>query len=255
MGYVDSSSSYVYSYSGTDARAFAYFEGRGDLITPIKSLHTISWSVNEAKGQARAFGYRGIKGFGRGIRTIAGSLILTVIEDNPLAELMDLLEQIKSDPSIHWPGWSIDWEDTGVGSGISELDFNRRLAVLFPPFNILIRYVAEGSKWVPGKTPSDAVIPGAATLIKGIEFINEGEVTSISDSVTEATYSWCARDIKTLSSQQFQAVISNSVVPDVLGPADQLKSLILDGQRIREQTFKADSNSLFGTSTPFSSIA
>src|SRR5687768_2931456 len=123
MMYFDPTHSYRYSYSGSDARAYAYFEGRGDKLAVIESLHTISWSVHESKGQARSLGYRGIKGLARGIRTIAGSLITTVIEDNPLASLMNVAVELTNDPAVHWPGWSVDWHEVGVGSGIDSTTF------------------------------------------------------------------------------------------------------------------------------------
>ncbi len=177
---------YRYAYSGSDARAYCYFEGRGDRVSLLESLHTISWSVHEAKGPARSLGYRSVKGFASGIRTVAGSLITTVIEDHPLAKLMDLAEELRNDPNLLWPGWSVDRYLTGMGSGIDGLSFNRRLAPTLPPFNILIQYVAEGSTWRTETSEGDLVnrIPGAAVLLKGVELIDEGLVTSTSDAAS-----------------------------------------------------------------------
>ena len=93
-------SGYQYSYSGADCKIFAYLPGSAG-IHHLESMNTISVSVHEAKGQARALGHRGIKGVSRGIRTIAGSMILTVIEDHPLRGLL-------AEASNTQDVWSID---------------------------------------------------------------------------------------------------------------------------------------------------
>lgn len=207
MAYKDLTKHYRYSYSGSDARPYAYFEGRGDRVVMLESAHTISWSVHEAKGQARALGHRGVKGFASGVRTIAGSIITTVIEDHPLAAMMELAEELKNDPNLHWPGWSVDRYLNGVGSGIDGTTFLRRLTPTLPPINLLVQYVAEGSTWNTVEVENGGLadmIPGAAYLLVGVEFIDEGLVTSTSDSASEMTYSFMALDCKTLSKNIFE---------------------------------------------------
>lgn len=219
---------YRYSYSGSDAKPVAYFPGRSDKVTPIESMHTISWSVHDAKGPARSLGYRGIKGFARSTRTIAGSMILTVIEDHPLASIMDMMAEIYLDPAVRFGGWSVDWNELGVGSGLDSTTFNRRLATTLPPFNVLVQYVAEGAKWARApNTPTTFHIPGAAFLLIGVEFQDEGIVTSTSDAASEMTYSFWARDCKTLSQQQFEKVLNGPYPPDDIGRKDAELYLIL----------------------------
>lgn len=138
---------YRYSYSGADAKVFAYYDGMEDDIAHLESMHTISISVHEAKGQARALGYRGIRGVARGVRTIAGSMILTVIEDHPLRELVSKVGPYMARESAVWGGWSLDRHTNGTGRALDNYDFNNRLSTLLPPFNILIQYASEGSKF------------------------------------------------------------------------------------------------------------
>jgi len=207
------SQGYRYSYSGSDAKAYVHFPGRADRASYLEALHTISWSIHEEKGQAHALGYRGLRGFARGVRTIAGSLIMTVIEDNPLAPVMNMMADLYLDPALRWQGWSLDWQTVGVGSGLDYTTFNRRLATTLPPLNILVQYVAEGSQWVEN-TGSFMEIPGAAWLLEGVEFIDEGGVTSVSDSATEMNYSFIAMDMKPISLQQFNTPLFTGLTVD-----------------------------------------
>lgn len=218
---------YRYSYSGADARAFAYYSAMPDEVVFLESMHTISVSVHEGKGQARALGHRGIKGISRGIRTIAGSMIMTVIEDHPLKELLSLTGRFAGRESGSWGGWSIDRSLTGTGSAHDIFDFHNRLPTILPPFNLLVTYVSESSnvqledvftsdvRFGRGPLPEDGLsgqqenllgtkhnIDGAAMLIEGIEIIDTGFVTSVSDVVSEITISFLAKDHKSFSSMK-----------------------------------------------------
>lgn len=201
-----------YSFSGADVRAFVYFEGMEDTIRPLEALHTLSISVHEGKGQVRSLGFRGIKGLARGIRTIGGSLILPVIEDNPLRPLMENLRDFVKRNNTYWPGWSIDRHEVGTGSAFSNnFHFSNRIAPLLPPFNILVKYVSEAALWFPSATKAEVdndlgvstLIEGAGLLLRGVEFLDEGIVTSANDVITETSLSFIARDYKPLSAQVF----------------------------------------------------
>lgn len=206
----DLTNNYRYSFSGADARAFAYFPGFAENTVPFESLHTISVSVHEAKGQVRALGHRGIKGMARGVRTIAGSMIFTVIENNPLADLQNALFLAHNLESNHLPaGWSIDQNSVGTGTAFDGSQFYNRIAPLIPPFNLIIHYVSEGARHSTGigRNPNEGSlnceVASAALMLKGIEFIDEGVVTSVNDIVTEVTMSFIAMDYKPLSRNDF----------------------------------------------------
>ena len=208
MSLVDPTRQYRYSFSGADARVWAYYEDGGeDRIRMLESVHTISVSVHEAKGQARALGHRGIKGLARGVRTIAGSMILTVVEDNPLRPLMEILLDMQNRGVLKWPGWSLDMHDLGTGSALDGRYFNNRIAPLLPPFNFLIEYVSEGAKWAEKSTSPKSIvdIEAASLLIRGVEFIDEGMVTSVNDVVTEITLSFLATDLKPITKHSLLA--------------------------------------------------
>lgn len=198
---------YRYSYSGADATAFAWYEGVEEQIVRLESLHTVSMSVHEAKGQVRTLGYRGIRGLTRSVRTIAGSMIFVVIDDHPLRQMMRLAVE---SPRFHRLGWSEDRDQVGTGSALSNLDFTNRLGTLLPPMHMLVTYVHEVQNLNRNNSPelvnqiaagqtSDVNIQGAALLLKDLEFLDEGLVTSVNDIVSEITYSFIARDYKELS--------------------------------------------------------
>lgn len=207
---------YLYSFSGADADMFCWFPQAPELLSPLSSVHTVSVSVHESKGQARALGHRGIKGLARGVRTIGGSLILTVINDHPLRELQDQYVAAFIDGDYPEPnmGWSLDRHRVGVGSLWGNYDYKNRLAVLLPPFNLSVQYVSEmGKQWDEAKGQR---AEGAGWMLSGVEILDEGQVTSVNDIVTEMTFSFLACDFKPLtyydidSSDEAQAFLADA---------------------------------------------
>jgi hypothetical protein len=203
---------YRYSYSGTDVKTFVYQPGKVENLQHVESLHTISISVHEAKGQARALGHRGVKGISRGVRTIAGSMIFTVIEDNPLRPFM------KATQSESGLGWSVDRRENGTGAGAFDtLDYTNILGGLIHPFNMFGVYASElGSPEVDangnfafnfnnlkdntiGTQLGRAKVKGASWMLEGVEFVDEGIVSSINDIVTEVTVSFIACNYRPFS--------------------------------------------------------
>ena len=85
-----------YSFSGADAKSYFVVPkskseggGKGGVnFLPIEALSTISVQAYEPVGRARALGFRGIRGFAHSVREIAGTMVMTVINDHPLRPLM-----------------------------------------------------------------------------------------------------------------------------------------------------------------------
>jgi len=230
---------YKYSFSGADAKMTVFFPQRPDLVSYLDSVHTISVSVHEAKSQVRSLGYRGMKGLTRSVRTIAGSMILTVVNDHPLRPLMEQYHEMIFDmgeingnfDSNPMPfGWSVDRDELGVGTHADIYAFNNRLAALLPPFSLVMEFVAEmapvtidrstqeGSRAaLEGRdangrtvtrsrgvnTGARALFPGAGMMLQEIEFVDEGFVVSVNDMVTEVTLSYVAKDFKPISANTF----------------------------------------------------
>lgn len=230
---------YRYSFSGADARMSVFFPQRPDLVSYLDSVHTISVSVHEAKSQVRSLGYRGMKGLTRSVRTIAGSMILTVVNDHPLRPLVEQYNELIFDlggidgqmSSNAWPfGWSVDRDEIGVGTHADIYAFNNRLAALLPPFSLVMEFVAEMAPVTMDRSTQEgslaalegrdaqgnvvtrsrgvstgarALFPGAGLMLQEIEFIDEGFVVSVNDMVTEVTLSYVAKDFKPISANTF----------------------------------------------------
>ena len=161
-----------YSFSGADCRAWGYFSSdiKQATIKPqtilIDSLGTISISIHESKSPVRRLGHMAPVGYTRAIRTIAGSMVLTIIgSEHPLKELSSV------DPrSIVY--YSQDANNSG------------NIVTKMSPFNLILLYQSE----LPGSK-------GAKLELKGVEFINEGIVTSVNDLVSEVVLQFVALDI------------------------------------------------------------
>jgi hypothetical protein len=261
---------YRYSYSGSDAEVYAIFPNKmmdwakrnraidydssgayttnrdiGEEVsglTRLETAHTVSFSVYEPRGAARALGYRGVKGFARAIRTIAGSMIFTVVEKHPLQDLFEI-DAPNAYIGNRLSGWAMD--ATSSGSAFDRNRISVKLATTLSPFDLMIRYVSEA--WNPNQArefasvtskvdPNDKVgyglqVPSAALLIQGVEFISEGQTTSINDMVTEVTYQFVARDLKELSLSSVGVAPGSKILEgELAGYAAEFYSRLTPGQ-------------------------
>lgn len=161
-----------------------------DLTRPIQleSLATISISVHEPKGFARALGYRGIKGVSRSVRTIAGSMIFTVTNGHPLQALLNI------DPKVNRP-FHFDDSASKRSSGGRAV---KSQATELSPFSLELYYKSEYPSVLGGEDIAHA------KLLK-VEFLNEGMVTSVNDMVSEITYQFVAKDLEVFSQKNMNA--------------------------------------------------
>jgi hypothetical protein len=150
------------------AKTLGYFSSNtSNKIVPINSLSTLSLSIHESKSPVRRLGHMVPVGYTRGIRTIAGSMVLTIVgNEHPLKDLSSV------DPrSITY--YSLD------------SDKGKNIVTKISPFNLLLMYNSEVNASVSSKI-----------VIKGIDFITEGVVTSINDLVSEVVLQFVALDIE-----------------------------------------------------------
>jgi hypothetical protein len=211
---------YTYSYSGADCRAYAFFPDNPGSMVDLSSLATISISVHEAKSPVRRLGERGVSGYTRGIRTIAGSMVFLVIEDHPLWKLIHANNNYS-------PGYSsTDWNRDSDRS-ISRIN-QRKLSTMIRPFNIMLVYQTEVVKTGNSSKVSLMEIPEKASLIiENIDILNEGLVTSVNDMVTEVQMQFVAQDYysldKGIQELKQQEIIENTLTmqpkqPDIEKP-------------------------------------
>ena len=182
----------------------------------LESLGTVSLSIHEPKGMVRSLGFRSIKGVTRSVRTIAGSMIFTVLDQHPLVSLM------MKDP-YNKSSYARDDNDY---SG----DFKPKPATIISPFDLTIRYVSEYP------TSKKDKIAGSTIKIYAIEFLNEGIVTSVNDMVTEVTYQFIARDFEQFTSDH--GVGTANLNAYMAGTKGYLEGRITELERLTGQPFK-----------------
>ena len=152
-GLTNSYESAKYSFSGADAKAYfitAKEDGmEGFAATLVESLSTISVQTYEPVGRARALGHRGIKGFAHSVREIAGTMILTVVNDHPLRPLMN-----KTTSTTRWSedkgkGFgSISGNQDILGAGLGNIvQESTSIGTLLGDFGLFIDYVSEYPKY------------------------------------------------------------------------------------------------------------
>jgi len=149
-----------HSFAGSDIRVLLWMKG-----TPAKELlelTTITVSVHREKAPVRALGYTGPKGFGRGKRTIAGTIVLTTFNVDFLYRFLGA-------------NYSKDFSKSDAYQKVDQL----------PPFNLKIAFIDEY---------------GVSSYrdLMGVELVTSGDVYSSQDFYSEQTLSYMAADFTPL---------------------------------------------------------
>ncbi|MEW6770010.1 MAG: virion structural protein [Bacillota bacterium] len=148
------------SFAGTDIVAGIDVPViKGNTITfahyIFGELQTISYSIHRPAAPVRALGFSGPKGFTRGSRLIAGSLVFTVFDRHIVYRILEQYQ--KAFPS-------------------------RVFTDEMPPFHVTVVFNNEyGVR--------------SALRIYGICVVDEGQVMSVNDMYTEQTMTYVARDM------------------------------------------------------------
>jgi hypothetical protein len=158
-------SNYVYdSFSGADIVAEILLPNEDKPLT-LGELQTISYSIHRENKPVRTIGRVNPRGFVRGPRTIAGSLIFTVFNGYAFYRLEQYKNLIERKGGIHqmYP-----------------------LSDMLPPFDVALTFSNEYGKF-------------AKMRIYGVTIVDEGGTMSIEDLVTEQTFTYVARGIQPLT--------------------------------------------------------
>lgn len=159
------------SFAGTDILAtmripsYQDFEGYKDIV--IGNLQTISYSIHREVSPVRTLGRVNPVGFTNGQRTIAGSLIFTVFDRNLVYNVVSRLKE--KDPTRFKAGATYVMDE-------------------MPPFDIHIYFHNEYGQQ-------------SHLVIEGLVIVDEGQVMSIEDMITENTMSYMARNIQPLKNR------------------------------------------------------
>lgn len=158
------------SYSGADIVATMVIpkigtngrmEDEGDVLE-LAELQTISYSIHRENSPVRTLGHVNPKGFVKGARTIAGSMIFTVFNEYAFYRIANFKRELAKTRGSYAP-----------------------LADMLPPFDIVFSFFNEY---------------GLASKMKiyGVTIVDEGGTMSIDDLITEQTYTYMARGIQPL---------------------------------------------------------
>lgn len=142
--------------------------GQATFVTKtLAELQTISVSTYREKYPVRSLATTYPKGFTRGPRTIAGSMVFTVFDKNILYEIL------AADPT--------EFDTNNV--------FTSGLIDQLPPFDITILFANElGQR--------------SRMALYGVEFVSEGQTMSINDIFIENTIQYVARDVDPMTRTQ-----------------------------------------------------
>ena len=162
------------SFSGADIVAFIHIPPQpvmGDevqgpvtqqkaVVGVLGNIQTLSYSTFREVCPVRSLGRSYADGYTRGPRTIAGTIVWTVLDQYVLAEALKY-------------------------SGVDTREFSSIMIDQIPPFNVII-------------TLSNEYGDVASMGIYGIRIVNEGSTFSIDDMITEQTNSFIASDMDLL---------------------------------------------------------
>jgi hypothetical protein len=131
---------------------------------PFGNLQTISVQTFREKNPVRALGTTYVKAYTRGPRSIAGSMIFTVFNENSLASL---IRSMSNDATIYGE----------MDASLSQL-INDQL----PPVDMTILFTNEYGSL-------------SKMQLYGVEFFTDGQTMSIEDLLTEQQLQFVARDM------------------------------------------------------------
>lgn len=169
-----------------DSSLFLEPQGLGFSLLPLINLQSITVSTYRNKPQVRALGHVNPKGYARGSRTIAGTLILTEFDRD---SFWTLIKQ------------NINHSDNNLGDSGSAV-----LVDQIAPFDMVLLFQNEYGK-------------AAYRYIYGIELSTNGIVYSIMDMYNENTLSFTAADATPLTPIEDRNLSGETLGSSVIGAA------------------------------------
>lgn len=162
-----------HSYAGCDIRAMI-FNSRAGRFEELANIQTLSYSIHREKHPVRSLGSTHAKQYTRGPRTIAGSIIFTVFDTSILGNFLGLSE--KEIEAGLWRPVTVDQ---------------------IPPFHVVLLFASEYNIL-------------SSMVIYNVEIINEGQVMSVEDLITENTCQYVSTHIspmRQVTQQTSQGVV------------------------------------------------
>lgn len=159
----------------------------GDFIE-LGELQTISYSMHRENTPVRTLGHVNPRGFVKGARTIAGSLIFTVFNEYAFYRIKEFKKALA-------------------------VQNYAPLADMLPPFDVVLSFFNEYGL-------------AAKMKIYGITIVDEGQTMSVDDLITEQTYTYMARGLQPLvhlDASEDRNIYSNN--PDALKLANESQAI------------------------------
>lgn len=172
------------SFAGTDISAQIIVPNEKEPLQ-LGELQTISYSIHRENKPVRVLGRVNPKGFVKGPRTIAGSMIFTVFNSYAFYRLAQYKQL------IYGTSGRYTYAQTPMFP----------LADMLPPFDMIITFSNEYGSF-------------ARMRILGLTIVDEGGTMSIEDLITEGTFTYMARGIQPLTSyvpQNIDFLLANDI--------------------------------------------
>lgn len=160
------------SFSGSDMMIYFSFPGARPVY--IGTASTITYSTYRETRHVRTLSRISSKGVTRGPRTVAGTLIFTIINQHMVNDIMDALREVTA--------YQI---------------YDKIKPDELPPFDIIISLANEYGEM-------------SNQYIYGVSIVDDGVVLSIEDVFTENTMTYIARDISLMQHAYGKAMSGNS---------------------------------------------
>lgn len=143
------------TFSGTDMIVSILLPGAQPIA--VGECSTVSYSILRELQEVRTLGRISVRGYARGQRRVAGTIIFTVFEQHMVNNLKRQIDYMRK--------------------------INRLKTDELPPFDIIITGATEYGR-------------AARIVIYGATIYEEGKILSVEDIITENIWSYQARDIE-----------------------------------------------------------
>lgn len=166
-----------------------YDDGRSAVIE-LDDVMTLSYSVYRVKVPVVPLGQNSVDGYGLGVKTVAGSMVRSVFMTDKLSEFQTQCYLMNQEEIRD----RLDNLDGEMPSGIPLKDQLSFMKDDLAYFNIHVVAIAEELKDYTNNAPFMR-----QEMIIGAMIINNGQTYSIEDLITETTFSYQAKAVRTSS--------------------------------------------------------
>jgi hypothetical protein len=154
------------SPSGADFKVIYVSNGRVTRL--MQNLQTITFSTHSEMYPVRAFGSKASKAYARGIRTVAGTLIFLLKENDPF------INEIVMSPEVMVANGPYEKKKCYIDN--------------LPEFDLIVQASSE----VPDRTLGYPISRGTSLYLQGVNLPESGGTMSIHDLYTEIMYTYVA---------------------------------------------------------------